>query len=100
VQNEEFADELGVNIDGFVSLQEALHYLKKFGLRLFKEGVEVRSTQVKMAPVLIREAKADSISTYLTRSGCRPAPATRAAWPTRRSSGAILLIMNWSPCRR
>jgi len=52
VKNEVFADEHGVDFDGLVSLQKALHYLKKYGLRLFKEGVDVRSAQVDDGPRL------------------------------------------------
>jgi len=50
VKNGEFAGEHGVDFDGLVSLQKALHYLKKYGLRLFKEGVNVRSAQVDDGP--------------------------------------------------
>jgi len=46
VENGEFADEHGVDFDSLVSLLKALHYLKKYGLCLFKEGVDVRSAQV------------------------------------------------------
>jgi len=52
VKNGEFANEHGVDLDGLVSLQKALHYLKKYGLRLFKEGVDVRSVQVDDSPSL------------------------------------------------
>jgi len=43
VKNGEFADEHGVDFDGLLSLQKVLHYLKNYGLRLFMEGVDVRS---------------------------------------------------------
>jgi len=52
VKNGEFANEDGVDFDGLVSLQKALHYLNKYGLRLFKEGVDVLSAQVDDGPRL------------------------------------------------